>query len=117
MKSIPHPLATVGEHPVEVELELRHPYCALSGLEVRVNGKSLGPGTSRPGSWVALKRSWNGRQFDILADGQKLASERLTASHHDRFFERVYPLIRPRSRSKCKPATPPWVAESLVCGF
>jgi hypothetical protein len=34
----------------------------------------------------------DGRRFDILADGQKLATERLTASHPGEFFDQVYPL-------------------------
>jgi hypothetical protein len=33
-----------------------------------------------------------GRQFDILVDGQKLASERLTASHPGAYFDQAYPL-------------------------
>jgi uncharacterized protein len=33
-----------------------------------------------------------GRQFDILVDGKKLATERLTASHPASFFDEVYPL-------------------------
>jgi hypothetical protein len=34
----------------------------------------------------------NGRHFDILIDGEKLATERLTASHPEVFFDQVYPL-------------------------
>ena len=33
-----------------------------------------------------------GRQFDIIVDGQKLAAERLTASHPGVYFDQVYPL-------------------------
>ncbi len=33
-----------------------------------------------------------GRQFDIIVDGQKLAEERLTASHPGAYFDQVYPL-------------------------
>jgi hypothetical protein len=33
-----------------------------------------------------------GRQFDIMIDGEKLATERLTASHPGVYFDQVYPL-------------------------
>jgi DUF1680 family protein len=33
-----------------------------------------------------------GRHFDILIDGERLAAERLTASHPEVFFDQVYPL-------------------------
>jgi uncharacterized protein len=33
-----------------------------------------------------------GRQFDVIVDGQKLATEHLTASHPGVYFDQVYPL-------------------------
>jgi uncharacterized protein len=51
---------------VKLELKLRHPFWATSGFEVRVNGKIIREETSRPGSWVALKRTWkNGDTVEI----------------------------------------------------
>ena len=46
------------QQPVQLELKLRHPFWATSGFEVRVNGKVINDETSRPGSWVSLKRTW-----------------------------------------------------------
>jgi hypothetical protein len=41
-----------------------------------------------------------GRQFDILVDGQKLATERLTASHPGVYFDQAYPLPPELTRGK-----------------
>ncbi len=41
-----------------------------------------------------------GRQFDILVDGQKLATERLTASHPGVYFDQAYPLPPDLTRGK-----------------
>jgi hypothetical protein len=43
-----------------------------------------------------------GRQFDILVDGQKLATERLTASHPGVYFDKVYPLPLELTKGKEK---------------
>jgi DUF1680 family protein len=45
------------EKPVSLSLQLRHPYWAVQGFRVKVNGKPQ-PLTSQPGSWVALNRTW-----------------------------------------------------------
>jgi len=43
-----------------------------------------------------------GRQFEIIVDGQKLAVERLTASHPGVYFDQVYPLPAELTRGKQK---------------
>ncbi len=43
-----------------------------------------------------------GRQFDIIVDGQKLATERLTASHPGVFFDQVYSLPVALTKGKQK---------------
>jgi uncharacterized protein len=43
-----------------------------------------------------------GRQFDIVVDGQKLATERLTASHPGVYFDQVYPLPSTLTQGKEK---------------
>jgi DUF1680 family protein len=54
------------KNAVKLELKLRHPFWATSGFEVRVNGKIIKEETSRPGSWVALNRTWeNGDTIEI----------------------------------------------------
>jgi len=45
------------EKPVEFGLNIRHPYWAVSGFEVRVNGERAGS-SSTPGSYAAVKRTW-----------------------------------------------------------
>jgi uncharacterized protein len=44
----------------------------------------------------------HGRQFDILVDGEKLATERLTASHPGVYFDAVYPLPAALTKGKEK---------------
>jgi hypothetical protein len=43
--------------PVELSVQIRHPYWASQGFEVRVNGKKETI-TAEPGSFVTLKRTW-----------------------------------------------------------
>jgi len=43
-----------------------------------------------------------GRHFDVLVDGQKLATERLTASHAGVYFDQHYPLTADLTRGKEK---------------
>jgi DUF1680 family protein len=43
-----------------------------------------------------------GRHFDILVDGQKLATQRLTASHPGIYFDQAYPLSPDLTRGKEK---------------
>ncbi|MGA2177364.1 MAG: beta-L-arabinofuranosidase domain-containing protein [Verrucomicrobiota bacterium] len=43
-----------------------------------------------------------GRQFDIIVDGEKLATERLTASHPGVYFDQVYPLPAALTKGKAK---------------
>jgi DUF1680 family protein len=43
-----------------------------------------------------------GRQFDIIVDGQKLATENLTASHPGVYFDQVYPLPTALTKGKQK---------------
>jgi len=51
---------------VKLELKLRQPCWATSDFEIRVNGRAIEIGTNRPGSWVAVKRTWkNGDTVDI----------------------------------------------------
>ncbi len=45
------------EHPVELTIDLRHPWWAYSGFVVRVNGQPQ-PNDSKPGSFVSLHRRW-----------------------------------------------------------
>ncbi len=42
------------------------------------------------------------RQFDIIVDGEKLATERLTASHPGVYFDKVYPLPAEVTKGKQK---------------
>jgi hypothetical protein len=42
------------------------------------------------------------RQFDILVDGQKLATERLTGSHPGAYFDQVYALPVELTKDKQK---------------
>jgi DUF1680 family protein len=43
-----------------------------------------------------------GREFDIIVDGQKLATEHLTASHPGIYFDQVYPLPAALTKGKEK---------------
>jgi DUF1680 family protein len=43
--------------PVELTLQVRHPFWATQGFEIRVNGKKE-PAQGEPGSFVAVKRNW-----------------------------------------------------------
>jgi DUF1680 family protein len=43
--------------PVELVLNIRHPYWAVSGIQVKVNGTEI-PVQSKPGSYVPLLRTW-----------------------------------------------------------
>jgi DUF1680 family protein len=45
------------EKPVDLTLQLRHPYWATGGFEVQVNGKEQ-PSTD-PGTYVTIHRTWN----------------------------------------------------------
>ncbi len=58
-------LAFTCENPVELSLNIRHPYWAVSGMEIRVNGQKE-PGRSKPGSYAVVKRTWkNGDTVEI----------------------------------------------------
>jgi DUF1680 family protein len=51
--------------PVELVLNLRHPYWAVTGIEVTVNGEKQDI-NSKPGTWVTLSRAWkSGDTVDI----------------------------------------------------
>lgn len=53
------------EKPVEMTLKIRHPYWAVSGFEVAINGQSQSL-SSRPGSYVELNRTWqNGDTIEV----------------------------------------------------
>ena len=53
------------ERPTELMLQVRHPYWATQGFEIRINGKSQSAG-SEPGSFAAIKRTWrSGDQVEI----------------------------------------------------
>jgi len=43
-----------------------------------------------------------GRYFDVLVDGRKLATQRLTGAHPGKFFEEVYGLPPEVTRGKTK---------------
>jgi len=43
--------------PVRLTLHIRHPYWALSGFEIRVNGQGAA-NSSAPGSYAAVSRTW-----------------------------------------------------------
>ncbi len=45
------------EKPVELILNLRHPYWAANGIEIRINGDMQNI-DSKPGTWVTLSRTW-----------------------------------------------------------
>ena len=45
------------EKPISLTLKLRHPFWATSGFAVRINGKDE-TGSSSPGSWLAVNRTW-----------------------------------------------------------
>jgi DUF1680 family protein len=44
--------------PVKLTVNLRHPYWAVTGIEVGVNGRKQKL-ESKPGTWVTLNRTWN----------------------------------------------------------
>lgn len=50
------------ERPVELSLNIRHPYWAVSGMEIQVNGKksALRRIRSKPGSYAVVTRNWKG---------------------------------------------------------
>ncbi len=50
-------LTFTAEKPVELSLNIRHPYWATDGFEIRVNGEKLAD-AGRPGSYVAVTRTW-----------------------------------------------------------
>ncbi len=50
-------LSFACEKPIEMALRIRHPYWAVSGFEVAVNGQAQAI-SSRPGSYVSLQRTW-----------------------------------------------------------
>lgn len=53
------------EKPVKINLNVRHPYWAVTGIQVGVNGTKE-PVTSKPGSYFVLSREWkNGDTVDI----------------------------------------------------
>jgi hypothetical protein len=53
------------QRPLELTLNLRHPYWATAGIEIVVNGRKQ-PIESRPSSFVALTRRWqSGDTVDI----------------------------------------------------
>ncbi len=44
--------------PVELDINLRVPYWAINGCEIKINGKKLETGAS-PSSYISIKRIWN----------------------------------------------------------
>jgi DUF1680 family protein len=46
------------EKPVRFALQIRYPYWAKNGIEIKVNGRSVRV-ASEPGSFVPLERTWN----------------------------------------------------------
>jgi len=53
------------EKPVEMSLNIRHPYWAVEGVQVTVNGKNESS-NNKPGSYFTLSRVWkNGDTVDI----------------------------------------------------
>jgi len=45
------------EKPAELNLNIRHPYWALSGFEITVNGQKVAD-SSTPGSYATVSRTW-----------------------------------------------------------
>jgi len=53
------------QQPVDLALNIRHPYWAVSGIEIAVGGKKQSL-SSKPGSYVSLQRQWKtGDTVDI----------------------------------------------------
>ncbi len=53
------------EKPVELAIRIRHPYWAVDGIELKVNGQPQSI-SSRPGSYVSLQRTWqSGDTVDV----------------------------------------------------
>ncbi|MGD0382813.1 MAG: beta-L-arabinofuranosidase domain-containing protein, partial [Thermoguttaceae bacterium] len=50
-------LAFTCDKPVELALRVRHPWWAVKGFEIRVNGEKQAD-SSRPGSYAAVSRVW-----------------------------------------------------------
>ena len=50
-------LTLTCEKPVEASLKIRHPYWAVSGIEIAVNGEKQAV-SSRPGSYATVSRQW-----------------------------------------------------------
>ena len=47
------------KQPIRLNLNIRHPYWAVSGFEIRVNGQKVAD-SSKPGSYAAVSRTWKG---------------------------------------------------------
>ncbi|MDH4241427.1 MAG: glycoside hydrolase family 127 protein, partial [Phycisphaerae bacterium] len=47
------------KQPVRLNLNIRHPYWAVSGFEIRVNGRRV-PDSSSPGSYAVVSSTWKG---------------------------------------------------------
>ena len=53
------------DHDQKLTLDIRHPYWAENGYEIKVNGEKIGQ-TGKPGSYVKITRTWhNGDRIEI----------------------------------------------------
>jgi len=46
-----------ADQPVRLDVKVRHPYWALSGFEIKINGEKMADSSS-PGSYVTVSRTW-----------------------------------------------------------
>src|SRR5206468_1081375 len=50
-------LVITCEKPTELSFQVRHPFWATQGFEIKLNGQKL-PSASQPGSFAAITRAW-----------------------------------------------------------
>ena len=69
------------EKPVELRLNIRHPYWATSGFDIRVNGVRL-QDVGEPGSYAAVARSWKSGDTVEAAMPFSLRTESFRSNPH-----------------------------------
>ena len=67
-------LVLTCKRPVELGLNIRHPYWAVAGFEVRVNGVRLA-NESKPGSYATVTRTWKSGDIVDVAMPLSLRTE------------------------------------------
>jgi hypothetical protein len=107
------------EKPVEMNLNIRHPYWAVEGIQVVVNGKKESF-NNKPGSYLTLSRVWKSGDTVNITMPMTLRIEAFRDDH--RKLALMYgPLVlcaeldRERGRAKpCTGSSPPSAGPALV---